>query len=223
MKKFWITIPFFIHLTLDFCLQNTFSFSNTSSNSPFLNILLAARWDEKLLSCSFSSKTITSEKIIFFFSFKFPKYTLFHSFNFDLTNYSFFMNLWPSHHSTRHSFHQPPKISWKSEWISHMFSNLKGVSPYLRGFISNKIGQWSNINMRKASWIHCGKSCSQSLENKNLSNLFQIVFSSKLDQMNDAFLKGRSISSHSLIRSSKSSCLRLTWILLTFLKFFLWH
>ena len=114
------------------------------------------------------------------------------------------MNWWPSHSSNRHSFYQPPKISLKSKWISHMFSDLKAVGPHFKGLVFNTIGQWFDVNLGRASWMHWRKSCSHSLENKNLSNFLQIGFSCKLNEVKDTFLKGGSINSHSRIRSSKS-------------------
>ena len=52
-----------------------------------------------------------------------------------------------------------------------------------------------------------GNPCFHSLENKNLSNLLQIGFSCKFDQVKEAFFRGP-INSLSLIKSSKSLMLR---------------
>lgn len=80
-----------------FCLQSTSSFNDTSSNSPFLKVLFTASSRVIILAYSFAFKPTMFTRIFFFFSFKSPKDTLFHYFNFDLKAYNFFINLWPSH------------------------------------------------------------------------------------------------------------------------------
>ena len=197
MKNFELQSPSIVHLTLVFCLQYTSSFSNTSSNCPFLKVFFVASSGLKI-PCSFSSKPTMSKRIFFFFSFKSPKDTLFNSFNFDLTNWNFFMSFWPSHPSNQYSFHQQPKLSLKSEWNNHMFSNLKGVAPHLKRLVFDTIGQLSKVNLGSASWMLWGNPCSHSLENKNLSNLLQTGVSCEFDHVKDAFLRGGSINSQVL-------------------------
>lgn len=98
MKKFIITIFFFDPFEIFFFgLQSTSSFNDTFSNSPFLKVLFTASSRVIILAYSFAFKPTMFTRIFFFFSFKSPKDTLFHYFNFDLKAYNFFMNLWPSH------------------------------------------------------------------------------------------------------------------------------
>ena len=123
-------------------------------------------------------------------------------FNFDLTYCSLFMNLWPSHLSTKNSFHQELKLALKSRWNNHIFSNLYGVGPCFNRFVPKTIGQWSEVNMVFLEAM-C-KVYSRSFENKSLSNLLQTRNSYKLDHVNKAFLSGGSTNSLSSMNSSKS-------------------
>ena len=84
-----------------------------------------------------------------------------------------------------------------------MFSNLKGVGPHLNGLVSKTIGQWSDVNLGKAFCKLCGEFYSYSFGKRNLSNFLHIETSCIFDQVKETFLKGESINSHSLMKSSK--------------------
>lgn len=118
------------------------------------------------------------------------------------------MHLWPSQPSNQYSFHQQPKFCLKSKWSNCMFSNLKGVGSYLKELVSNTIGQWFDVNLGSVFSILCGNPYSHSLENKNLSNHLQTWISCTLDHVKDTFLRGGSINSLSLMKSSNSLMLR---------------
>lgn len=164
-----------------------------------------------------------SVRIFFFFSFNSPKDSLFHSFSFDLTNYSFFMNLWPFYPLTWYSLHRNLKLALKLGWNNHILSNLNAVSPYLNGLVSWMIGQWSKINLGRASWRLWRNLCSHSFGYKNISKLLRIGNSCIFDQVKDAFLRGGSINSLSFMNSSKSLMLGVIMDTHNFHTFFLWH
>ena len=68
-KNLELQSPSFINLTLDFCLKKTSSFSNTSSNSPFLNSSLPLVQEKNsLLVPSHPTLLCPKEYFSFFFS-----------------------------------------------------------------------------------------------------------------------------------------------------------
>ena len=86
---------------------------------------------------------------------------------------------------------QPHVLKSKRSW-----SSLRLVFKAIR--------QWSNVNLGRASCRLYGKLCYHSFEHRNLSNLLHIETSCIFNQVREAFLKGGSINSHSLMNSSKS-------------------
>ena len=73
-KNLELQSPSFINLTLDFCLKKTSSFSNTSSNSPFLNSSLPLVQEKNsLLVPSHPTLLCPKEYFSFFFLFSLHK------------------------------------------------------------------------------------------------------------------------------------------------------
>ena len=202
-KNFELQSPSLTYFTLAFCLQCTSSLNSNSSNSPFLKALWAESW-ERFPSCSTTSMLAISIRMLFFLSFSTPNDSLFHSFNLDLTNCNFLINLWPSQPSPWKPLHQLLKQSLKLGCCNHMFSNLKGVGPHLNGLVSRTIGQWSDVHLGRTSWRLWGKICSHSFEYRNRSNVLHTAESCMFDQVKKVFHKRGSINSHSLINPSKS-------------------
>lgn len=99
------------HQTLDFCLQYTSFFNNNSSSSSFLTILKAESSRVRFPSYS-PTLMLTMFVKMFFFSFKSMKDTSFHSFSFNLTNWSFFIKFWLPHPLTWYSLYQNLNLSW---------------------------------------------------------------------------------------------------------------
>lgn len=66
-KNLELQSPSFINLTLDFCLKKTSSFSNTSSNSPFLNSSLPLVQEKNSVLVTSHPTLLCPKEYIFFF------------------------------------------------------------------------------------------------------------------------------------------------------------